>query len=231
MRIYPLNETAITIELGQEISEEVHRRVMSLRDNILNNPPVGLLDIVIAYSTLTIFFDPHVLRKSLRQGETPFNKMERYLSERIEHIKDSVDTTVTNTVVIPVCYDREYALDIDWVASHHSTTPEEIIRRHSSEVYTVFMIGFTPGFPYMGILPSDLESPRKQDPRTHVPAGSVGIAGKQTGIYPFTTPGGWQIIGRTPLKLFNPTSSTPSLLKPGDKVRFEAISKDQFLSA
>ena len=228
MRIYPLNEKAITIELGQEISKKVHSQVISLRDEILQNTFDGLLDIVIAYTTVTIYFDPHVLRNFLSPDVTPFKSMERFLSEKFERIKDKHEGTTSNTIVIPVCYDREFGLDLDWVASHHKTSVEEIVRRHTREVFTVFMIGFTPGFPYMGILPTNLESPRKHDPRTHVPAGSVGIAGKQTGIYPFTTPGGWQIIGRTPLKLFDATSSTPSLLKPGDQVRFESISKDQF---
>lgn len=230
MRIYPLNEHAITIELGDEISEAIHRRVVALRDEILKKSFAGLLDIVTAYTTVTIFFDPELVSSLPYDGKTPFNKVEMFLRERLDHLKENTSLSSETVITIPVCYDVEYGFDLEWVASHHQTSPEEIIRRHTSETFTVFMIGFTPGFPYMGILPPYLESPRKQNPRIQVPAGSIGLAGKQTGIYPFATPGGWQIIGRTPLKLFEATSSTPSLLKPGDRIRFEAISKDQFIT-
>jgi inhibitor of KinA len=228
MRIYPLNERAITIELGETISEDVHRRVMSVRDEIHHNPIKGILDVVTAYTTVTIYFDPNLIRNSTLAGKTPLEKMKQFVSEKASNAKDVYNSPDTLIVSIPVCYHHDFAFDLEWVASHHQTTSEEIVRRHTDQTFTVFMIGFTPGFPYMGILPPGLESPRKQNPRIQVPAGSVGLAGKQTGIYPFATPGGWQIIGRTPMKLFDSSSSSPSLLKPGDKVRFEAISKEQF---
>jgi inhibitor of KinA len=230
MRIYPLNERAITIELGETISEDVHRRVISVRDEILNNPIKGILDVVTAYTTVTVYFDPNLIRNSKLSGMTPLEKMRQFISENALRAKDFHNSSNSSIITIPVCYHHDYAFDIEWVASHHNTTSQEIIRRHTDQTYTVFMIGFTPGFPYMGILSPELESPRKQNPRIQVPAGSVGLAGKQTGIYPFATPGGWQIIGRTPLKLFDPSSPSPSLLKPGDKVKFESISKDQFIA-
>lgn len=230
MRIYPLNEKALTIELGEIVSEEVHHRVMALRDEILRDPVAGILDVVTAYTTVTVFFDPIVIARSPLHGNSPLRKMEFFLSEKINQLKDIAGSSQGSTVVIPVCYEDEFSPDLEWVASYHKTVRDDIIRRHTNRTFTVFMIGFTPGFPYMGILPPELESPRKQNPRTKVPAGSVGLAGRQTGIYPFETPGGWQIIGRTPLKLFDATSATPSLLKPGDKVKFEPISKDQFMT-
>jgi inhibitor of KinA len=230
MRIYPLNERAITIELGESISEDVHRRVMSLRDEIIEKSFAGILDVVTAYTTVTVYFDPDLLRISALPGKTPLQKMTQFVSEKAISIKKVKGNAVNSVITIPVCYHHDFAFDLRWVASHHNTTDEEIVRRHTNMEFTVFMIGFTPGFPYMGILPPDLESPRKQNPRIQVPAGSVGVAGKQTGIYPFTTPGGWQIIGRTPVTLFDPKSARPSLLKPGDKVRFESISKDEFMT-
>jgi inhibitor of KinA len=230
MRIYPLNERAITIELGEAISEDVHRRVMSLRDEILDICLAGILDVVTAYTTVTVYFDPDLLRNSMLPGKTPLQKMTQFVSEKATSTKEGKSSAANSVITIPVCYHEDFACDLQWVASHHHTTAEEIVRRHTNEEFTVFMIGFTPGFPYMGILPPELESPRKQNPRIQVPAGSVGLAGKQTGIYPFATPGGWQIIGRTPVRLFDAKSPTPSLLKPGDKVRFESISKDQFMS-
>jgi inhibitor of KinA len=230
MRIYPLNERAITIELGESISEDVHGRVMSLRDEILEKSFAGILDVVTAYTTVTVYFDPDLISNSILQGKTPLQKMTQFVSEKAISLKEGKDNTVNSVITIPVCYHHDFAFDLQWVASHHNTTDEEIVRRHTNMEFTVFMIGFTPGFPYMGILPSDLESPRKQNPRIQVPAGSVGLAGKQTGIYPSATPGGWQIIGRTPLTLFDAKSARPSLLKPGDKVRFESISKDEFMT-
>jgi inhibitor of KinA len=229
MRIYPLNECAITVELGDIISEEVHLRVMAIREEIIKRSYSGILDVVTAYTTVTVFFDANVVR-SLHTVSTPLKTIETFLRKVCEEIKEGVVDQKLKMVTVPVCYEVEYAPDLDWVASHHQTTNEEIIRRHTKEIFTVFMIGFTPGFPYMGILPPELESPRRQNPRIQVPAGSVGLAGKQTGIYPYATPGGWQIIGRTPLKLFDTTSLNPSLLKPGDRVKFESISKKQFLN-
>jgi inhibitor of KinA len=230
MRIYPLNERAITIELGESINEDVHGRVMSLRDEILEKSFAGILDVVTAYTTVTVYFDPDLISNSILQGKTPLQKMTQFVSEKAISLKEGKGNTVNSVITIPVCYHHDFAFDLQWVASHHNTTDEEIVRRHTNMEFTVFMIGFTPGFPYMGILPSDLESPRKQNPRIQVPAGSVGLAGKQTGIYPSATPGGWQIIGRTPLTLFDAKSARPSLLKPGDKVRFESISKDEFMT-
>jgi inhibitor of KinA len=230
MRIYPLNERAITIELGETISDDVHHQVMSLRDEILEKSFAGILDVVTAYTTVTVYFDPDLIRNSMLPGKTPLQKMTQYVSEKAKSIKEVKGNAVNSVITIPVCYHYDFAFDLQWVASHHNTTTEEIVRRHTNMEFTVFMIGFTPGFPYMGILPPELESPRKQNPRIQVPAGSVGLAGKQTGIYPFATPGGWQIIGRTPLTLFDAKSPTPSLLKPGDKVRFESISKDEFIT-
>jgi inhibitor of KinA len=229
-RVYALSERALVVEVGEEISGEVFGRVMAVHRAMEELALKGVVDVVAAYTTVTVVFDPVVIHRFFPGEKVSATEKVR---EQVEVMLDglaAIDArdVQAELVVIPVCYDVEFALDLSWVAQYHQTTEEEIIRRHAAHTFTVFMIGFTPGFPYMGVLPQGLESPRKVVPRTHVPAGSVGLAGKQTGIYPYTTPGGWQIIGRTPQALFDPRQQRPARLKAGDRVKFEAISKDEF---
>ncbi|HET6872400.1 MAG TPA: 5-oxoprolinase subunit PxpB, partial [Sporolactobacillaceae bacterium] len=141
---------------------------------------------------------------------------------------DQASQLDAHTVNIPVCYGGEWGPDLDHVAAVNGLSPEEVIRIHSEGVYLVHMIGFAPGFPYLGGLSKEISTPRRETPRLVIPKGSVGIAGDQTGVYPLETPGGWQLIGRTPINLFNPNSETPSLLKAGDFVRFVPISPSEW---
>ncbi|HEV3410347.1 MAG TPA: 5-oxoprolinase subunit PxpB [Chthoniobacterales bacterium] len=136
--------------------------------------------------------------------------------------------TAAREVAIPVCYEREFALDLDAVARHTGLSPDEVVQRHSAARYVVGCVGFTPGFPYLSGLPPELATPRRTAPRTQVPAGSVGIGGAQSGIYPQVSPGGWNIIGRTPLRLFDLAQNPPALLQAGNRVRFRAISRAEF---
>lgn len=155
--------------------------------------------------------------------------MQHYLSAQLNSWQPQQHISANKNIIeIPVCYDDEYGLDLNEMAQYHQTTKEEIIRIHTGNLYHVFMMGFSPGFPYMGILPDSIATPRKNQPRLKVPAGSVGIAGNQTGIYPSESPGGWNIIGRTPLKLFDKEKSQPFLLNTGDTIKFIPISKKQF---
>ena len=131
------------------------------------------------------------------------------------------------TIEIPVVYGDEYGPDLEWVAAYHNITPQDVIRLHTRPTYLVYMIGFMPGYPYMGEIPDELVTPRRKTPRTRVPKGSVGIAQKQTGIYPFTSPGGWQIIGQTPVQLFDSRRNPPSLLEMGDRVKFFAVTAEE----
>ncbi|MNQ86793.1 Kinase A inhibitor [compost metagenome] len=133
-----------------------------------------------------------------------------------------------NIIQIPVCYESAYAPDLGEVAAYHQVDEDEIVKWHTSRVYLVYMIGFAPGFPYLGGLDERLVTPRKSVPRTVIPVGSVGIGGAQTGVYPFETPGGWQLIGRTPVRMFRPEAIPPSLLQAGDQVKFEPITSEQF---
>ncbi len=139
-----------------------------------------------------------------------------------------MDLPAPKTLEIPVLYGGEDGPDLEWVAGYHNATPQEIIRRHTEPTYRVYMIGFTPGYPYMGELPDNLVTPRRETPRTKIAKGSVGIARKQTGIYPVASPGGWQLIGRTPIKLFAPGRSNPFLYQAGDRIKFRPISPEEY---
>ena len=222
-RIFSLGDTAITIDFGNRIDETINEKVISLFHFLHKNPFPGMKEAVPAYSSLTVYFDVLFIKKiSSLTSASDFikNKLEEVL---VKHIV--TDNTPSNLLEIPVCYDGD---DLEYVAQEKNITAEEVIQVHSSKTYRVFMIGFLPGFPYMGETDEKIEMPRKQQSRLKVSAGSVGIAGRQTGIYPFTSPGGWQIIGRTPLKLFDIAKENPALFRAGDKVKFYPISKDEF---
>ncbi|MBW2039574.1 MAG: 5-oxoprolinase subunit PxpB [Deltaproteobacteria bacterium] len=213
-----MGDRALILELGDEISPEVNRRVRELVLTLEENPLEGLVEIVPTYRSLLIIYDP------LKIGLAA-------LQHRIEEFQKKIEgipIPEPKTVDIPVVYGGEYGPDLEWVSQYHKISREEIIRLHSGSTYQVYMIGFTPGFPYMGELPQRLATPRRETPRTVIPAGSVAIAQRQTGIYPVESPGGWQIIGRTPLKLFDSTQSPPTLLEMGDRVRFSPIEDEEF---
>jgi inhibitor of KinA len=178
----------------------------------------GLIDIVPAYRSILVIYQP--LKTNVRA-------LKRWIDGIQEKVME-IHPPEPETIDIPVVYGGLYGPDLEWVAQYHKITPEEVIRLHTVNTYHVYMIGFMPGFPYMGELPEELETPRKETPRTSIPEGSVGIAQRQTGIYPAISPGGWQIIGYSPLNLFNPNQDPPALLKAGDKVRFSPIDEEDF---
>lgn len=218
LRYRLMGDRVLIVELGDEISPEVNLQVRKLALTLEENLPEGLVEIVPTYRSLLIVYDP------LKIGLTT-------LQHRIEDLQsemDGIQIPEPKTMKTPVVYGGEYGPDLEWVAQYHRIAPEEVIRLHSSTTYQVYMIGFTPGYPYMGELPQKLVTPRRETPRTMIPAGSVGIAQRQTGIYPVESPGGWQIIGRTPLKLFDPTQSPPTLLQVGDQVKFFPIGVEEF---
>lgn len=224
--IYALSEQAITIEFGQEISEPVFQKVTAFNNLVNQNPFPGLYATVPAYATLTVFFDALQVIQSDLPGTDCFEKVSGYLAGLKS--KQGIAITHSETIIIPVCYGGDFGPDIDEVVNHTKLTAQEIINLHSAAIYKVYMIGFVPGFAYMGGMNEKLAAPRKSTPRGAVPAGSVGIAGQQTGIYPLETPGGWQIIGRTPLKMFDANRPQPALLKAGDQVVFKPTDKQQF---
>lgn len=196
---------------------------------IEEKPFPGFIEVSIAFNSLTVFFDPWEVHRHGHPSPLDFarNWLEKLVSG-FEH--GGSDNNFTGKQhLLPVCYEPAFGPDLHTLAVYQGLEPEDVIRLHTSHTYYVFMVGFSPGFPYLGILPDTLDTPRKASPALSVPAGSVGIAGKQTGIYPFNTPGGWNIIGRTPMKLFDIREPNPCLLKAGDTVRFTRIDRQTFL--
>lgn len=210
-------DTALSVELGEVIDVGVNRQVHRLHEQLKSRHVAGLLGMNPTYRALFIEYDPGVIS-----------------SERLMLLVDeAVETPISpdegkETVEIPVCYGEEYGPDLEEVAALHNLLPQEVIALHSASLYHVYMIGFTPGFPYLGGLDPRLATPRKKTPRERVPAGSVGIADQQSGIYPIESPGGWQIIGRTPRRLFDLTRSPVFLIRAGQAVRFRPIARDEF---
>lgn len=235
--IYPLGDAAVSVQLGSGIDPKTHRQVQALAAYLERHPFPGLIEIVPAFVTVTVFYDPLKLRDPAtgescraRDGSgfrSPY-EMIRGIVKRAAANLDNTFESASNIVHIPVCYGGELGPDLNSVAEYHGLTPEEVIEIHSSQDYLVYMIGFAPGFPYLGGLSERIATPRRSTPRLQIEAGTVGIGGNQTGIYPISTPGGWQLIGRTPLPLFRPDESSPSLLKAGDIVRFQPIGLKQF---
>jgi len=228
LTIYPISEGAVSVEFGEAIDESVMQQVNGFNKLLNEIPFPGMRQTVPAYTTLSVFYDPLVLIEGTLPGITCYEKVCRYLQQLMKGYELSIATVEDDLVNVPVCYGHPFGPDLDYVAVYHKLTADEVIRLHSSAVYKVYMIGFIPGFAYMGGLAAALETPRKATPAKAVPAGAVGIAGKQTGIYPLETPGGWQIIGQTPVQLFNAERQPPALLKAGDRVKFEPISLADF---
>ena len=217
-RIYNIHDQAITIEFAAEISDATNMQVIAMQHAIESSPIKGFIEAVPAYGSLTVYFNDRVSASTVRA----------WLSDLSAQVSNTSLATEGKQISIPVCYDPLLGTDLPWVAAHLNLSIEDIINLHSSISYRVYMIGFIPGFPYMGTLPTALEVPRKQTPSMKILAGSVAIAGKQTGIYPAEVPGGWQVIGRTPLKMFDPSTTPCSFLNAGDIVQFKPITLEAF---
>jgi KipI family sensor histidine kinase inhibitor len=214
-----MGDRALLVELGDGISPLINKKVRELFLALEHYEIEGLLELVPAYRSLLITYDP--LKINLSE-----------LKESIDHLRKTMDRTQIpepKTLKVPVVYGGEYGPDLEWVAHYHQITPEEVIILHTASTYQVYMIGFTPGFAYMGELLETIATPRKETPRTSVPSGSVGIAQSQTGVYPVESPGGWQIIGRTPLQLFDPAKWPPTPLEMGDLVKFFSIKEEEMV--
>jgi inhibitor of KinA len=226
-RIFPLGDSAITIDFGNTINEPVNKEVMARFGQLQQQPLPGTIELVPAYSSLTIYYNMPALKKTVGQL-TIFEWMKEQLEERMQQVIPYGEAN-ENRVKIPVCYEDEFSQNIQQLAIAKNISVDEVIHIHSSKEYKVYMLGFLPGFAYMGEVDEKIAMPRKPQPQ-NVVAGSVGIAGKQTGIYPLSSPGGWQIIGRTPLKLFDAGKEDPTLLKAGDIVQFYPITTNEFKS-
>lgn len=227
MLIRPLGDKALRVEVGDRIDEATHARVQAACAAIEAASLPGVRELVPAYTTVTVHYDP----AAIAHAGAPVEDLAGWLGLRIEQVVKSagkVKAAKTRVVEIPVCYGGEFGPDLARVATQAKISPEEVIKRHAKADYWVALVGFAPGFPYLIGLPKELATPRHAKPRTVVPAGSVGIAGAQTGIYPFATPGGWNLIGRTAVPLFDPLAETPARLQVGDRVKFRAVAAEQF---
>ncbi|MCL6610346.1 MAG: 5-oxoprolinase subunit PxpB [Peptococcaceae bacterium] len=219
--IFPLGDRACLVTFRPEISPAVQRKVSSLEKRLKEKGMAGIVETVPAYCSLAVYYDP----LSLSYDEMLF-LLEKILEDD-EGVAPTEDDHV-RVVEIPTLYGNDCGPDLIDVARHCGLTPEEVIERHRSRDYLVYFIGFTPGFPYLGGMDKRLKTPRLEDPRLNIPAGSVGIAGEQTGIYPVDSPGGWRIIGRTPVPLYQPVKNPPTLLEAGDYVRFVQVEREVY---
>lgn len=218
LRMKPVGDQAVLAELGDKIEEKVNGRIIRLQKRIESMSGGTIRETVPAFTSLLVYYDP-----LLTDAETVMETIERLAQEN-----DQVDGRSGKLVEIPVCYGGIYGEDLSFVAEHAGISEEEVIRIHSGRDYLIYMLGFLPGFPYLGGMDPRIATPRLQNPRTKIPAGSVGIGGEQTGIYPMESPGGWQLIGRTPLKLFNPEQGGETLYQAGDRIRFVPIGPEEF---
>ena len=217
-RFQTASDQSLLVYFGQEITLEASQRVMKLLWLLQSKPVKGIRNLHPAYTSLLVEFDVLTLRQ---------DELEVILRLYLDRIED-VRLPEPRLLEIPVCYGGDFGPDLDDLSSMHRITPAQAIELHTSAAYVVFFLGFVPGFAYLGGLPKELATPRLSSPRRNVPAGSVGIAGDQTGVYPFATPGGWRLIGRTPVAMFRPDRNDMSLLSIGDRVRFTPISREQF---
>jgi inhibitor of KinA len=222
VQLFPLGDAALVLQFGDEISEQTHRTIQSVAVYLHEHPFAGLVEYVPAFTTLTVFYNPWLVEQNGHAD--PYAYVARHLQNLLALIPPTEETTSPQLVEVPVCYGGRHGPDLEDVARHTGLSPREIIRQHTQPEYLVYMIGFAPGFPYLGGMPAQLAMPRKPQPRPLVAAGSVGIAGPQTGIYSLPTPGGWQLIGRTPLRLFTPEAASPSLLRAGQRLCFAPVS-------
>lgn len=223
MRIEPLGDSALLVRVVDNYERESERSldaVLGTFGQLEAAAIPGVIELAPAYTTVGVFFDPALTRFDALKAE-----IERVL-QNTEPAEPRARTG--STIEVPVCYEDEFAPDLREVAWHTGLSAQEVVRRHSAAIYRVNCVGFTPGFPYLSGLPTELATPRRASPRKEIPAGAVAIGGTQTGIYPRKSPGGWNIIGRTPLSLFEVKREPPALFQAGDRVRFRRISREEF---
>ena len=218
VRFQAASDQSLLVYFGKQITRQANESVRRLLRLLERKPIAGVRNLHPAYCSLLVKFDSLKLRHE---------ELEEKLRERLERLEEQ-KLPEPKQVEIPVCYGAEYGPDLDEVAAMHGMKAEQVIALHTSTTYLVYFLGFAPGFAYLGELPKELVTPRLPNPRKKVPAGSVGIAGNQTGVYPFETPGGWRLLGRTPLAMFRPDRKDMSLLSIGDNARFVPISQDRF---
>src|SRR2546423_2225089 len=229
MEITPLGDSALLIRLAETFDDapiDVLNKVLSAKRALEASQIPGAVELTPAYTTVALFYDPV---RAIDAG-APVENVFGWLQQQIRKTLLDIPTNRIEgpLVEIPVCYEEEFGFDLDEVARHAGVHWKEVVDLHCGPEYRVHCVGFTPGFPFLGGLPRNLATPRRDVPRKEIPAGSVAIGGSQTGIYPIKSPGGWNVIGRTSLQLFDPRKDPPALLRAGDRVRFRSITREEF---
>jgi inhibitor of KinA len=234
MEIVPLGDSTLIVRVRERFEDEPDQtlsEVLRTFSRLQDAAIPGVIELAPAYTTVAVFFDPIVVANAAPKLDQALD----WLTERVRAVAPQARrghgrtaASPVRLVEIPVCYDPQFALDLDHVASQAKLTPTKVVDLHSRAEYRVSCIGFVPGFPFLAGLPKELATPRRATPRKEIPAGSVAIGGAQTGIYPLRSPGGWNLIGRTPLHLFDPEKTPPAFLRAGDRVRFRAITREEF---
>jgi len=220
MKFLKAGDSALVIELGNEISPVINFKLKKITEFLDNLNKQGIRDLLPTYRSIIVYYNPLLVS---------FDEIKNIVEENCNFENEKTDEIEKEIVEIPVLYGGEYGPDLENIATHNNITTEEVIKIHTSGEYLVYMLGFTPGFPYLGGMSKKIATPRLKEPRTKIPAGSVGIAGEQTGVYPIESPGGWQLLGRSPLNFFNPNSDKPFLLKAGQYIKFVSITKEEYL--
>ena len=218
IKIYTAGDSSLLIEFEQKISPEINAQITAVVRMIKAQQIEGVTDMIPAFASLLINYDPRVISYAGLKSRL----------EKILKLEISGEASSARIFEIPVCYGGEYGPDLQNIADHAGLSPEEVIRIHSGEDYLIYMLGFLPGFSYLGGLDERIHTPRLANPRIRIPAGSVGIGGSQTGIYPLDSPGGWQLLGMTPVKTYDPDREVPILFEAGDYIRFIPVSEEEY---
>jgi inhibitor of KinA len=224
--IFPLGDMGLIIDFGNKIDEGINKKVLQLFHQLKKHSHSCIIDLVPAYSSLAVYYDVCAVYQKRKEDKTAFETMADLVEEWMNE-EEQILPQQNRLIEVPVCYSEKFATDIQYISQQKDICVEEIVQLHASKTYRVYMIGFLPGFAYMGPVDDRIAIPRKPQPQ-NVAAGAVGIAGNQTGIYPLDSPGGWQIIGRTPMKLFNKNKNQPVAFEPGDEIKFYSITEDEF---
>lgn len=231
MEVTPLGDSAVLIRVAENFDdapEHALEKVLAAQRALSAAKIPGMVELVPAYTTVSLFYDPVRAIDAGAPVENVFGWLEQRIREVIAKIDNVSANPIKSAVIdVPVCYHPEFGFDLEDVARQAGINPNEVVDLHVSAEYRVHCVGFIGGFPFLGGLPRNLATPRRETPRKEIPAGSVGIGGKQTGIYPIKSPGGWNIIGRTPLRLFDPQKNPPIVLRAGDRVRFRPITREE----